>query len=99
MNKYTFHTDHFTPQHTDFEHTQQHAYQSFLSYFLGFSVSNIVTRWVNFREKHLHKHEIQLSDYNIGKYLRPNAQISGRKIEKYFFSNFCLKFFQGQTQK
>ena len=30
---YTFHTDHFTSQHTVFE-TLQHAYQSFLSYFL-----------------------------------------------------------------
>ena len=25
-----------------------------------------MTRWVNFREKYLHKHELQLSDYNMG---------------------------------
>ena len=29
------------------------------------TICNIVTRWVNFREKHLHEHELQLSDYNI----------------------------------
>ena len=29
------------------------------------TVWNIVTRWVNFRENHLHEHELQLSDYNI----------------------------------
>ena len=27
-------------------------------------VCNTVTRWVNFKEKHLHEHEIQLLDYN-----------------------------------
>ena len=26
------------------------------------TIRNIVTRWVNFRENHLHKHELQLSD-------------------------------------
>ena len=31
---YTSHTDHFAPQHTAFLSTQQHAYRSFLSYFL-----------------------------------------------------------------
>ena len=29
------------------------------------SVCVTVTSWVNFREKHLHKHELQLSDYNV----------------------------------
>ena len=29
------------------------------------SVCVTVTCWVNFREKHLHKHELQLSDYNV----------------------------------
>ena len=38
-----------------------------------YSVCNIVTRWVNFREKYLHKHELQLSDYNMGKYFRANV--------------------------
>ena len=30
-----------------------------------YSVCNILTCWVNFREKHLHEHELQLSDYII----------------------------------
>ena len=29
------------------------------------TVCNIVTRWVKFRENHLHEHKIQLSDYDI----------------------------------
>ena len=29
------------------------------------TVCNIVTHCVNFRENHLHEHELQLSDYNI----------------------------------
>ena len=32
------------------------------------TVCNIVTRCVNFRENHLHEHELQLSDYNIWKH-------------------------------
>ena len=59
-------------------------------------VCNIVTRWVNFREKHLHKHELQLSDYNIGKYFRPNVQISGRTI--YFFPIFAYKCFKVKSK-
>ena len=51
------------------------------------SVCNIVTCCIYFREKHLHKHELQLSDYNMGKYFRQNVQISGRTI---YFSHFCL---------
>ena len=30
-----------------------------------YTVYNIVTRWMNFRENHLHEHELKLSDYNI----------------------------------
>ena len=33
------------------------------------SVCVTVTCCVNFREKHLHKHELQLSDYNVKVYL------------------------------
>ena len=29
------------------------------------TVCNIVTRWVSFRENHLHEYELHLSDYNI----------------------------------
>ena len=32
---------------------------------------------MNIREKHLHEHELQLSDYNIQKYFDPNICISG----------------------
>ena len=46
-----------------------------------------LTHWVNFRENHLHKHELELTDYNMGKYIRPNVQITGRKI---YLSNVCL---------
>ena len=52
---------------------------------------------VNFREKHLHKHELQLSDYNVGKYFRPNVQITGRKI--YFFPAFAYQVFKVKGQK
>ena len=40
-------------------------------------IRKIVIRWVNFRENHLHKHELQLSDYNILKYFDPNICIAG----------------------
>ena len=36
------------------------------------TVCNIVARWMNFRENHLHEHELHLSDYNIQKYFDPN---------------------------
>ena len=65
----------------------QHAYQSFLVTSWFYTVCKTVTRRVNFREKHLHEHELQLSDYNIWKHFRPSVQISGRKIYLY---NFCL---------
>ena len=50
-----------------------------------------MTCWVNFGEKHLHEHELQLPDYNISKYFRPNVQIYGRK--KIVFPLFAYKFF------
>ena len=55
-----------------------------------YSVYNIVTLLVNFREKHL-----QLSNYNMGKYFRPIVQISGWKL---IFSIFAYKFFMVKKQ-
>ena len=47
--------------------TQQRAYQSFLvTSWFDFVCVN-VTRWMKFIEKYLHKHELQLSDYNVWK--------------------------------
>ena len=68
---YTTHTDSFMSQHTVFEY-------SFLVTSQFDLVCNTVTRWMNFKEKHLHEHEIQLLDYNKWKYFRQNVQISGR---------------------
>ena len=51
------------------------------------SVCVTVTRWVNFIEKHLHEYELQLFDYNVSKYFRPNVHVSGR----IFFLQFLLK--------
>ena len=45
--------------------TQQHAYQSFLVTFWFDSVRVTMACWVNFKEKHLHEHELQFSDYNV----------------------------------
>ena len=42
--------------------TQQHAYQSFLATSWFESVSVTVAYWVNFKEKHLYEHELQLSN-------------------------------------
>ena len=76
--------------------TPQHAYQSFLVTSWFYTVYNIVTRWVIFRDKHLHKHELQLSDYNMEKYFRPNVQIL---FEKYiFFPIFAYKFFKVKSK-
>ena len=36
------------------------------------TVCNIATHWVNFRDNHLHEHDLQLSNYNIYKYFDPN---------------------------
>ena len=77
--------DHFTPQHTAFE--QSAASLSVIlvtSWF--YTVCNTVKRLVNLREKHLHGHELQLSDYNIYKYICPTVQISSRKIYIYNFA-------------
>ena len=62
--------------------TLHHAYQSFLS------VSLVLFRLQYFGTlcEHLHEHELQLFGYNMGKYFRPNVQISGR-----FFSIFAYK--------
>ena len=45
--------------------TQQRACQSFLVTSWFDSVCVTVTRWANFREKHLHEYELQLFDYNV----------------------------------
>ena len=42
-----------------------------------YSVYNIMTHWQNLRVKHLHEHELQLSDYNMGKYFDQNICFSG----------------------
>ena len=44
---------------------RQYAYQPFRVISWFDTVCNIVTRWVNFRENHLHEHELKLSDYNV----------------------------------
>ena len=56
-----------------------------------------MTPWVNFRENNLHKHELQLSDYNMEKYFRPNVQISGRKIF-FSFPILAYKFFKVKSK-
>ena len=43
----------------------QHAYQSFRVTSWFDTANNAVTRWMNFRENHLHEHDLQLFDYNI----------------------------------
>ena len=63
---------------------RQHAYQSFLELL----PCNIVTRWVNFRENHLHEHELQLSDCIIRSILTKILCISGII---YNFFNLTLK--------
>ena len=52
------------------------------------TVYNIVTRWVNLRENHLHEHELQLSDYNISSILSQILCISGIYLQ---FFNLTLK--------
>ena len=37
------------------------------------TVYNVVTRWMNFGKAQLHKHELQLSDYNIKKCIGPKC--------------------------
>ena len=54
---------------------------------------------MNFRENHLHEHELQLSDYNIKKYFDPNICISGIiysfhfDLEKFISKNCKYIFF------
>ena len=57
------HIDHFTPQHTSFEQTA--TCLSVMSYFLVLYRLQYCDTLVNFREKHLHDYELQMSDYNI----------------------------------
>ena len=91
---YTVHTDHFTSQHTAFEHSAA-CFSVILVTTWFYFVCNIVTRWANYWEKHLHNYELQLSDYNMGKYFRPNVQISGI----IFFSPiFAYKFFKVKSK-
>ena len=45
--------------------TQQLAYQSFLVTSWFDSVCVTVACWVNFKEKHSHKYELEFSDYNV----------------------------------
>ena len=68
--------------------TQQHAYQLVLVTSWFDSVCVTVTRWVNFKEKHLHEYELQLFDYTAWKYFRQNGHISGINL---FLCIFCLK--------
>ena len=58
-------------------------------------VSNIVTRWVSFSEKHLQNHKLQLSKDNMGKYFCPNVHISGKK---YVFPQFTYTFFKVKSR-
>ena len=92
---YTSQTDHLRPN-KQFLSTWQHAYHSFWVTSLFYSAYNIATRWVNFREKHLHEYELQLSDNNMGKYCRPNVKISGIKI---YFQIFAYELFIVKIKK
>ena len=59
---------------TDVRTSQKTTYAQFKIYRTNFideigpwfdTVNNTVTRWMNFRENHLHEHDLQLFDYNI----------------------------------
>ena len=54
-----------------------------------------MTLWTNLSEKDVHKYELQLSDYNMGQYFRPNVEISGRKI---FFQFLVIKFSRSKAK-
>ena len=56
-----------------------------------------MTRWVNFRENHLHENELQLSDYNISKNFDPNIYVSGIFFFTFFY--FGLESFISKTCK
>ena len=45
--------------------TQPYTYQLYLVTTWFDSVCVIATRWVNFREIHLHEYNLQLFDYNV----------------------------------
>ena len=44
------------------------------------SICIVLARWVNLSLQCLHEHELQLSNYNVCTYVRPNLRISCRKI-------------------
>ena len=54
-----------TPQHTAFEQSAACLSVFFIATSWFDTDCNVATRWVNFRDNHLHEHELQLSDYNI----------------------------------
>ena len=84
---YTSHIDHFTPQHTTFEQSTT-CFSVFLELLPGFIPFAMLWHAGWTLEKNICiEHELQLSDYNMGKYFRPNVQISGKTI--YFFHS-CL---------
>ena len=98
-NFYISHRSFYAPSYS-FEHSAA-CLSVVFSYFLvlfRLPVYNnvIVKRWVNFIEKRLHKHELQLSDYNMGKYFRSNVQISGRNI--YFFQFLLINFSRAKAK-
>ena len=62
------------------------------------TVRNIVTPYINFRENHLHEHELQLSDYDIYKNFDPKYMyfwfnFSFFDLEKFISKNCKYKFF------
>ena len=77
------------------------------------TVNNAVARWMNFREKHLHEHDLQLFDYNIWKHFDPNFMYfwyflqffnltlrkSQAKIENLYFSTRNLYVLGENTSK
>ena len=61
-NLYISHRSLYAPTYVQLLSNRQHAYQSFRVSSWFDAVCNIVTRWVNFRENHLHKHDLQLPE-------------------------------------
>ena len=71
---YTFHTYHFMPQHTDFEHSA--ACLSVVFELLPGLIPFAIlwdAGWTLEKDVYIKKHELQLSDYNIGKYFSPKC--------------------------
>ena len=59
------------------------------------SVYVVVLRWVNFSEKCLHEHELQLSDYNVRGSIISNTNRDTAPFRKYFvkiYINIIYKF-------